>query len=108
MSHEQMDEQLEQITRSNSDARRSRENSRRRLLTQRAEAEYAAEKEKLHKKQRFVYRSAFHLSALFCAGFFIFGLSELYEMHVVSGLCLCAASLCMGIVGNIFDKLGGE
>lgn len=108
MSHEQMDAQLEQITRSHSDERRKRENGRRQLLTQRANAEYQAEREKLHRRQKTAYRTAFHVCALVCAAFLIFGISEISGNHVFPGFLLCGAGFCFGLIGSIFDRLGGE
>ena len=108
MSHEQMDQQLEQITNSHSDERRRREDGRRQILTQRAKAEYQAEQEKLHRRQKTVYRTAFHVCALVCAAFLIFGISVISGGHVFPGFLLCGAGFCFGLIGSIFDRLGGE
>lgn len=106
MNDNQMDAQLERITSINQEAARWRET--RHAVSMNVARNLQAEREALIRRRKAVYRTAFHAAALLTAGTLIWGLSELESGSVVPGLVICLGAAVFGIVGSIFDCLGGD
>ena len=107
MSFEQMDAHLERITNENHEAARIREERRKSTASSMVSRNIRAEHEAIQRRRRAVYRTAFHFSAFVTAGGLIWGLSEMESGSVVPGLVICLGAAIFGIVGSIFDCLGG-
>ena len=107
MTNEQMDSQLEHITGANHEAARSRQERRNATVSSMVAKNIKEEHEALKRRRKAVYRTAFHFSAVITAGGLIWGLSEMESGSVVPGLVICLGAAIFGIVGSIFDCLGG-
>ena len=108
MSCEQMDAHLEQMVNARSEARMEKELKRSSLLKQRYDAECAAERKRMRRRRKIAYRSAFHGCAFFCAVFAIWGVSELSGGNPIAGVMLSILSISCGLLGSIFDRMGGD
>ena len=62
----------------------------------------------MRRRRKIAYRSAFHGCAFFCAALAIWGVSELTGGDVVVGVLVSILSICCGLLGSIFDRMGGD
>ena len=106
MTNEQMDAHLEKITCCNCDAARIRaQRQKYQAYTQISKCQ-KEERERHQRRQKAVYRTAFHISAFITAGCLIWGLSLLYEGLALAGLTICIEAGIFGLTASICDCLG--
>ena len=106
MSHEQMDAQLERLTMDNHRAAQCRAERRKEQALNEVEREAQAERERLHRRQRAVYRTGFHIMSVVTAVGLIWGLSEMSTGNPVGGLMISLTAAGCGLVASIMDCLG--